>query len=444
MDLLAKYLIQSSVSVMLFYMVYKLLFRGDTNFKLQRLYMVSSIIFVLVIPLIPARIAMAGGGGPYAYLLEAITINSNEVQETIIHHISLFQVMMIVYLTGIMVFSARLMLQVARLLMIIRKQGVSMVEGIRLVYINDNYTPFSFMGYIFLNPETENRKLGAMLAHERVHVNQVHSFDLLLLELLTIMQWFNPVVWLYRGSLKGIHEYLADDEVLKQGYDKLVYQGILLDQSMGIQVNDLTNNFNQSLLKRRFIMMTKTKAAGFARLKYYLALPVAMAVAVVLSLSMNTIVYGQSGADIPPPPSKSETGGQAVTVQSQKDTKPLGEGQEEQVFKVVDQMPEFEGGSNAMIKYLVENIKYPDDAKQKGISGRVFVQFVVSKTGEVKNVHLLRGVSPSLDNEALRVVSSMPDWKPGKDENGQPVNVEYNLPINFSLDENAGDKKKEK
>lgn len=100
-------------------------------------------------------------------------------------------------------------------------------------------------------------------------------------------------------------------------------------------------------------------------------------------------------------------------------------------------MPQFTGGTDAMFKYLVENIKYPNDAKEKGISGTVFIKFIVDKKGKISNVNLIRGVYPSMDEEALRVVAAMPDWKPGKDENGKAVNVEYALPISYKLDEGA-------
>lgn len=102
---------------------------------------------------------------------------------------------------------------------------------------------------------------------------------------------------------------------------------------------------------------------------------------------------------------------------------------ENKKFKIVEKMPEFKGSLN---KYLSENITYPTKAKRMGSEGKVYIQFLVNKKGEIKDVTILRGVNKWLDEEALRVVKSMPNWNPGK-QRGKPVNVIYNLPINFQL-----------
>ena len=102
------------------------------------------------------------------------------------------------------------------------------------------------------------------------------------------------------------------------------------------------------------------------------------------------------------------------------------------VYKVVEVMPEYPGGIDALMKYLSENIKYPEIAKKESIQGRVFVNFVVEKSGKVNNVNIIRGIGGGCDEEAIRVISSMPDWKPGL-ENGKPVRVDYNIPIKFAL-----------
>jgi len=105
---------------------------------------------------------------------------------------------------------------------------------------------------------------------------------------------------------------------------------------------------------------------------------------------------------------------------------------EQQIFTVVESMPEFPGGMGALMKYLAENIKYPDLAKESGIQGRVFINFVVEPDGSISNVKVLRGIGGGCDEEAVRVVKSMPNWKPGK-QRGKPVRVSYNLPVKFTL-----------
>jgi TonB family protein len=113
----------------------------------------------------------------------------------------------------------------------------------------------------------------------------------------------------------------------------------------------------------------------------------------------------------------------------------------EPVYDVVKTMPEFNGGFNALVDYLVSNIKYPEEAKKNNITGTVFVSFVVEKDGKISNTSILKSANPLLDEEALRVVNSMPNWKPGLNDEGKAVNVKFNLPIKFSLEADKTEKK---
>lgn len=106
--------------------------------------------------------------------------------------------------------------------------------------------------------------------------------------------------------------------------------------------------------------------------------------------------------------------------------------EETQIFMVVESMPEFPGGEAALYKFLAENIKYPQMAKESGIQGRVFVTFVVERDGKVTDVRVLRGIGGGCDEEAIRVVKNMPKWAPGK-QRGKSVRVQYNLPVKFTL-----------
>ncbi|HSG68454.1 MAG TPA: energy transducer TonB, partial [Bacteroidales bacterium] len=221
---------------------------------------------------------------------------------------------------------------------------------------------------------------------------------------------------------------------LHSGVDASVYSALLFEQSTGIQINDLTNNFSKSLLKRRFVMMNKKRTTKVARLKLLVALPLALSLLLVISFSPE--VMAQEKKTIPPPPPKT-TKTDAKPVEK---VEPVKIEKEELVYTVVEEMPQYPGGQKAMYAYLGENIKYPEEAKKKGISGTVFVTFVILDNGEVSNVSILRGVGYGCDEEALRVVKGMPKWTPGK-QDGKPVNVSFNLPIKFNL---AEDKKEEK
>ncbi len=121
-----------------------------------------------------------------------------------------------------------------------------------------------------------------------------------------------------------------------------------------------------------------------------------------------------------------ETEIQAVDIEEEE------EEEEAEVFYVVENMPEFPGGTNEMRKFIATNIIYPEIAKENGITGKVYVQFVVNGKGKIEQVKVVRGVDPSLDKEAIRVIKSLPTWKPGK-QRGKPVKVSFTVPINFQL-----------
>ncbi|MDT8392809.1 MAG: M56 family metallopeptidase [Bacteroidales bacterium] len=268
-----------------------------------------------------------------------------------------------------------------------------------------------------------------------IHIKQGHSFDLIILEIITIFQWVNPFIWMYRHAIKTLHEFMADEGVLHSGVDANVYSALLFEQSTGIQISDLANNFSKSLLKRRFIMMTKKRTTKLARLKLLLVLPLALTMIMATSMSPDLIAQEKKKELPPPPPKAVKNAEKPIEAPSQ-----LSQDEpEEVVFAVVEEMPAFPGGIEAMYTYLGHSIKYPEGAKTNKIQGTVYVTFIVRKDGSVSNVNVLRGIGHGCDDEAVRVVKEMPLWKAGK-QGGKAVNVQYNLPIKFLL---APDKKEE-
>ena len=122
-----------------------------------------------------------------------------------------------------------------------------------------------------------------------------------------------------------------------------------------------------------------------------------------------------------------------VQVQQMKEVAvEVDEVEEAPIFFIVEEMPEFPGGPSAITAFINANVKYPVIAMENGVQGKVYISFVVNAKGKVENVKVVRGVDPSLDKEAMRVISALPDWKPGKQRN-KPVKVSYTLPVNFVL-----------
>lgn len=261
--------------------------------------------------------------------------------------------------------------------------------------------------------------LHEVLLHERTHVRQWHSVDVLIGEVACILCWFNPFAWILRRELRVNLEFLADQSVVDKGHDARTYQYHLLALTYQGSVATLSNNFNVLPLKQRIKMMNKQRSKSIGRIKYLLLLPVC---ALLFMMSSAPVSAQQVKKSI------IHEDGSITTMYGDKEVEIKKAG--EDFYMVVDEMPEFPGGMQALSEFLQANVKYPDAAKQAGTSGRVTAQFVVDKDGTCQDFKVLRGVSPELDAEALRVLGLMPKWNPGKVD-GQPVRVRYTVPITF-------------
>ena len=130
-----------------------------------------------------------------------------------------------------------------------------------VVFVENDLAPSSFFNIIFLNPSNISQSdFNRIIAHELVHIKQFHSIDIILLELITILQWFNPFVWPYKKSLQETHEFLADYGVIAQGFSTAKYQLLMFEQHVGVKLFEFANNFKQSQIKRRITMMSKIKS----------------------------------------------------------------------------------------------------------------------------------------------------------------------------------------
>jgi len=449
MNALILYLLQASICLAIFYGIYWLFLRRDTFFTVNRFYLIGSILFSLTIPLFDFSTLFHDVSDTYYILLDTITITPVEVTETVSQNMNFFQVLFVIYITGVLIFTIRFLIQLGQLLILTAKNDVLRQHGLRIVQVDKHYSPFSFFNIIFVNSARfEEKGMKEIIEHERIHIRQLHSIDVLILEVLTILFWFNPFVWFYRRSVKGIHEFLADEGVLSNGTNKKYYQELLLQYSLGALVNDMTNNFNHSLIKRRFIMMTKSKSNGTAKLKLLFALPVAVLMLALTTLSTNIIAQEET-KDPPPPPPKGE---RLVTDADSKAPPPPPKAPQDKdkVYNEVDEMPEYPGGLKAMYSFLGENIKYPQIAKEQVVAAKIYVGYIIEKDGSITDVKII-GVKTEVDKEkhkealnamkkeSMRVVYLMPKWKPGK-KAGKVVRVEYGLPISYNLN---GDGKKE-
>jgi TonB family protein len=397
--------------------------RNDNAHRTGRFYLLFSIFSAFITPLINFNIPVLSTN-KYLMQLEEVVITPNQLTETISDNNNLFQIFSIIYIYVAGIFLLRFLFQISYLVWMIHKFGVEKRDGLMIVKTNRKNSAFSFFNYVFLGSNYIHQdQVYKILAHERIHFRQFHSIDLIILELLTILQWFNPFVWMVKHSFRNLHEYLADEAVLNSGVSKTDYQKMLMNQTFGINYNFLTNSFNHSLIKRRFIMMSKVKKNKQLALKVMLILPVSISILLFLSISFTPRIIAQDTGKV------SET---------KSEIKKADQPQEEMVFTVVEKMPEYPGGDDARVKFMVENIKYPGEARKNGVQGIVYVSFVVEKDGKINSIKTIRGIGGGCDEEAERVISLMPAWKPGL-QRGKPVRVQFNMPVRFALEN--GEKK---
>ena len=467
---LVNFIIESGVSLTLLASVYILFLRKETFFRTNRLFLLGSLVFSVLLPLLRLRVLTPQPVllsevtvTPYRNLLESITVYGHGFTGQIEKTVLSAQLLVVVYLAGVGILLSLFIFRILQILLKIRKSEIEYKDGFRLVLLQKETTPFSFLNYVFVNRnQMNNAGYHRMLIHELEHVKQGHSFDVIVLELLTAFQWFNPFMWLLRRAIRENHEFLADRAVLNSGASRGEYKQLLLNQFIGGQLV-VANNFNYSLIKNRIKMMSKINSPKIALTKTIIGVLAAVALIIAFAceqkesvetknqpndlVTITSTIQDDGKIKIEGTPENldkykamfanssdfeifTDSVGSMFLVKKAVQPNSLGSGEE--VFFIVEEMPEFPGGEQALREFIAKTVVYPDAAVKKGIQGKVYVTFVVGTDGNVKNAKIARGVDPSLDAEALRVVGKMNGWKPGK-QRGKVVNVSYTVPINFKL-----------
>ena len=414
------YILKANLYGLLFVGCYWLLLRRHTFFTLNRAYLLTSVILSLILPLasLPAQTVEADWPVPVGVIALPVTAIATLPVET---GPNWEQIALFAYGFVAFVLLLRLAIRVGRLLRFIQKSPRQVYDDYVLIQApistgSEAPTPtFSFFRYLVLSPGDVQNEL--ILRHELVHIRQGHSVDVLALALLRAVLWVSPSLWLIDRMLRQVHEFLAD----KQASHPTVYARFLVEYAFGAQTDTLTNGFfNPSLLKQRILMLHQKATNRWALGKYVLVLPLALGL-----LAMTTAREDMSQADIPAVQPNTSI---ATLTQPESQT-----GIDGAVFTIVEVHPQFPGGMRALSDYINHNLRYPVKARKKKVEGRVFLRFIVSQTGDIQDVQILKGIGSGCDEEAARVVRQMPKWIPGK-QAGSPVNVQYNLPIQFSLE----------
>ena len=422
------YLLQVNVGLILFYALYKLVCTRDTFFRSRRFILIVSLVLPFILPFIDVREWLESSDRmimlthfDYSAVLPEIVVGSEAV-ETGNRVFVLSEWIGYLYLAGVVALLVRLAVQAFSLYRLIVRMPEKEINGVCVKCLNDPSGPFSFFGWIFMNPAAvKEDEISEILTHEMAHVKQHHSVDVLLAEMVSICCWMNPFAWLLKREVRLNLEFLADRKVMEAGFATKSYQYHLLGLAYNHKYG-LSNNFNFSHLKQRIIMMNKKKSNAAGHIKYALFVLPAFALLVAGNISCSQDASQTEDA-------KEEV---VAPVSPEAKEAPADSTAKEEVFMVAEQMPEFPGGMKELLKFLQDNLKYPENAMKNNVQGRVIVQFVVEKDGTLTEFKVARSVDPDLDAEALRVLQTMPKWKPGM-QRGKIVRVKFTVPVSFKL-----------
>ncbi len=523
-------LIQSSIALLLFYLVYWIFLRKETFYVSNRFYLVFALVLSILMPLIPIQytvLTQASGSDVFAQVGSAFKNAQPYVGSGFesVYSLHWLDAILIVYITGAAIFMLRLLVQTAILIIQILKNKIRYQDGLRIVETEKYGLPFSFFNVVYINPKFHKQDvLPEILAHEKVHIRERHWVDLLIIELLTVIFWFNPIIWFFEHAIKLNHEYLADHGVISNGSHVGKYQALLVNQLMGMQIIGLTNNLNFGINTNRLKMMTKQKSPQIKSIKMIWVLPIValllyafaepnyeaiqnnvernknvsqnqkeikisgtivdengdpfpgvqivvkgtmigtttdidgtfklkiqeedkLAISFIgyksinftaekLFLQNNKIVMEKAAiildldrmffGDPPPPPPKIGEG--------KKDPPPppprknINDRGEEEIFMVVERMPEYPGGFKALGSYITGMLEKL--TKSENIKGKARIFFTVDNHGNAGNVRIISKDNEQAAKGAVTIIENMERWIPGE-QRGKAVKVDFILPLEF-------------
>lgn len=386
------YFLKVNLALALLYVCYRLLFREDTFFRLRRGVLLSIYLVAFLYPLpdlsgwLAGQTSVADIVSYYSVLLpkETVTMPNHEITSTTGWKETGLTVMQLIWLAGASILLFRCLAELFTV---------------------------------------------CLLVHERTHVRQWHSADILLSEIVCIICWINPFAWWLKKEISINHEFIADEQVMLSGFNKKEYQYHLIGMEQpNMAIANLYNNFSVLPLKKRITMLNKKRTNSVRKVKYLALIPMAAGLLLLNNIDAMARVLNEKVTDVIQLPAL-ET---VVSETEIADPLPPGKDKIYDLDKC-DIKPEFPGGEGALLQFLAKSIKYPVEAQRLGKQGTVNISFVIEKDGMITNAKIVQPLYPSLDKEALRVINSMPKWTPGKLKDGTVVRVQYTVPLTYRL-----------
>jgi TonB family protein len=408
------YLIEANLSLLVLLAFHKVVFHKETNFSFQRYFLLSGIVFSLAVPLFHFSKIPSGMIPVFSDGIPLLSIPEVEFSNTSKSWFNSSDILWGIYLTGVAIFAIIFLSRIVKLIGVIRSTPIVTVGRFKIIESKNFNGTFSFFHFIFIGgaetiSATEKQQI---VDHEQVHARKLHSLDVLVLNLLSIVFWFNPFIPVYKKSFIQLHEFEADARAVKN-HDVNTYCNLLARVALQSFGFSLANHFNNSLTIKRIAMIKsiKKKIRGWK-----LFLSATLFLCMFYLLACNDQVAEKSPS-VPRPEAKKD---QASKLSS------------DQVYLVVEEPPTYPGGLDKLELFIQQNLKYPKKAVEKGLEGTVYISFIVEKDGTVSESAIVKGIDEECDAEALRVVEQLEPWTPGK-QSGKEVRVKFVVPIKFKL-----------
>ena len=433
---MANYIFQVVLFQLLFLVVYQLWLRKETFFNYNRWYLLGVTALALVLPFIKIQIFNRVIPQQIMAQLPAIFIGGNPINNTNVFETSIFIEntntsfeinYFLFWVIGMCMATLYFSFKLYKLYQLQQKSTKLKQEGYVLVQLQNSTDAFSFFKHIFLGNQLTQNQQNDILKHEKTHVKQWHSADLLWFELLRIVFWFNPLVYIYQKQITEVHEFIADKTVAK---NKTQYYKNLLSQTFGVQQLSIINQFySSSLIKKRIIMLTKQQSKSKKLVKYLSIIP--LVIGMLFYVSCSVIKSNDKENEV----ITSEDSFSSIEIKVAADVP----------FSVVDKVPVFPGCdettsaailkkcfSQKIVQFVNENFN-TKLAETTNLTGRqkIIVQFKIDKMGVIIDVKS-RAPHALLKAEAERVIKALPKMKAGEYK-GETVNVMYSLPIIFEV-----------
>lgn len=455
------YSVQILMFQILFLAVYDLFLSKETFFVKNRIYLISTAILSFILPVLPVSLLQEVVPKSYAVLLPEVIISPQKILKNTVWYKNI-EYLQILFWSGVVVFSILFSLKLISILKLIFSNEVDSRKNYKLVWLPKNSKAFSFFHYIFLGKEISKEKQHHIIQHELVHSRQKHSLDLLFFELLKIIMWFNPMIYVYQKRIALVHEFISDEIVAKVNGKPSYINNLLSEVFQVEQISFINQFYKHSFTKKRVIMMTKNKSKNKKQLKYLLLFPVLISMVLYVSCANESEVTDKN-KEIEEVLKMLKTAEENEDIQAKaaavnklellleqtkkqiKDThfiKEIETSNEEVPFNVIDKSPRF---PNSVVSTKTEFTKQMQQHVQKHFNikmvnnlglmkgkKRIWIAFKITSTGMVANVNV-RAPHPVLKNEAERIVSLLPQFIPAE-KDGKKVQVGYYLPITFIVE----------